>query len=264
MTSTHSSSARSGTSGDAWEKAARAGYAVSGLLHIVLGVLIARIAFGSGEEADQSTALASISENAFGGVVLWFAVAAFVALGAWQAADALRGSDKSDRVKSAGKAVLYAALAFTAGSVAMGSGGGSSGDSQAQGFAGDLMAAPAGRVLVGAVGLGIIAGAAFHVYKGWTQKFREDLRATGGSEVSKGVTVTGTVGYIAKGIALGVVGGLFAFAAVTADPEKAQGIDGAIESLLGAPGGQLIVVLVGVGFAAYGLYSFARARYARM
>ncbi|WP_062137195.1 DUF1206 domain-containing protein [Demequina aestuarii] len=264
MSNTHASSARSGTSGDAWEKAARAGYAVSGLLHIVLGVLIARIAFGSGQEADQSSALSSISENAFGGVVLWFAVAAFVALGTWQAADALRGSDKSDRVKSAAKAVLYVALAFTAGSVAMGSGGGSNGDSQAQGFAGTLMEAPAGRALVGAVGLGIIAGAAFHVYKGWTQKFREDLRPTPGSELSTAVTAAGTVGYIAKGIALGVVGVLFAFAAVTADPDKAQGIDGAVESLLGAPAGQLIVVLVGVGFAAYGLYSFARARYARM
>jgi hypothetical protein len=72
------------------------------------------------------------------------------------------------------------------------------------------------------------------------------------------------VGYIAKGFALGVIGVLFVYAAITADPDKAKGLDGAIETLLGAPGGAIIVVLVGIGFAAYGLYSFARARYARM
>lgn len=263
MSNSHASSARSGTSGDAWEKAARGGYAVSGLLHVVLGVLIARIAFGSGEEADQSSALSSIGDSAFGGIVLWVAIIAFVALAAWQAADALRGSDTADRAKAAAKAVLYLALGFTAGSVAMGSGG-SDGDSQAQGFAATLMEAPAGRILVGAVGLGILAGAGYHVYKGWTQKFREDLRAPSGSELSTAVTATGTAGYVAKGFALGVAGALFVFAAITADPEKAQGIDGAVESLLDAPAGVIIVVLVGVGFAAYGLYSFARARYARM
>jgi hypothetical protein len=57
---------------------------------------------------------------------------------------------------------------------------------------------------------------------------------------------------------------LFTYAAVTADPDKAKGLDGAIESLKDAPAGPAIVAAVGVGFAAYGLYSFGRARYARM
>lgn len=263
MSNLHASSARSGTSGDAWEKAARAGYAVSGGLHVILGVIIAQIPFGQGQEADQSSALSSVGESTFGGVALWVAVVAFVALATWQAADAIRGSDAADRGKAAGKAVLYLALAFTAGSVVMGSSG-ESGDSQAQGFAATLMGMPGGRLIVGALGLAVIVGAGFHAWKGWTQKFREDLRAPSGSELSTAVTATGTVGYIAKGVALGVVGFLFVFAAGTADADKAQGLDGAVESLLGAPGGPVFVVLVGLGFAAYGLYSFARARYARM
>ncbi|MFW2512191.1 DUF1206 domain-containing protein [Demequina sp. SO4-13] len=264
MTTSHASTARSGDTGDAWEKAARAGYAVSGLVHLVLGVIIVQIPLsGEDQEADQSSALSSISESTFGGIALWGVTVAFVALAAWQAADAFRGSDKSDRLKSAGKAVLYAALAFTAGSIAMGSAG-SSGDSQAQGVVQALLEAPGGRFLVGALGLAILAGAGYHVYKGWTQKFREDLRPQSGSEVSTAVTATGTVGYVAKGVALAVVGVLFLLAAINSDAEEAQGLDGAIDSLLGVPGGQWIVALVGIGFAAYGLYSFARARYARM
>ncbi|WP_430867608.1 DUF1206 domain-containing protein [Demequina aurantiaca] len=264
MTSTHSSQARSGATGDAWEKAARAGYFVSGVLHIILGFIVAKIGFGSGGEADQSSALSSISDAPLGNILLWVAAVAFVALGAWQLADALHSSNEAkDRAKSAGKAVLYAALAFTTVSIAMGSGD-SNGDSQSEGFASTLMGAPAGRFLVGAVGIGIVAGAVYHVYKGVTKKFLEDLKSTGGREVSKAVRTLGTVGYVAKGVALGVVGVLFTYAAITADPDKAKGLDGAVETLLKAPGGPVLVVLVGIGFAAYGLYSFARARYARM
>ncbi|WP_297084518.1 DUF1206 domain-containing protein, partial [uncultured Demequina sp.] len=210
-------------------------------------------------EASQSQALASIGDAPLGAVLLWIAAAAFVALGTWQIADAVRGGDDAkDRGKAAGKAVLYLALAFTTVTIARGSSA-SDGDQQAQGFASALMSAPGGRLLVGVVGLGVIAGAAFHVWKGVTRSFEEDLTRT-----PTPVTVAGVAGYCAKGVALGAVGVLFGYAALTADPDEAQGIDGAIESLLGAPAGPAIVVAVGLGFAAYGLYSLARARWARM
>jgi hypothetical protein len=264
MTSSQRSSARSGTSGDAWEKAARGGYAVSGVLHLILGFLVVQIGLGSGAEADQSSALSNLSEAPFGALLLWVAVAAFLSLAAWQFADAWRSDNEAmDRGKAAGKTVLYLALAFTAFSIVAGSGG-SNGDSQAQGFASTLMGAPAGRILVGAIGLGILAGAGYHVYKGAQQKFLEDLTAISGQALSTGVRAVGAAGYVAKGVALVVVGTLFTYAAFTADPDKAKGLDGAVETLLGAPGGQVIVVVVGLGFASYGVYSFARARYARM
>ncbi|WP_084105948.1 DUF1206 domain-containing protein [Demequina sp. NBRC 110056] len=248
------------TGRDGWEKAARAGYAVSGALHVLLGFLIARIGFGGEAEADQSAALSGVADAPGGVILLWIAVAAFVALGTWQIAEVFRpGGDAKDRVKDGGKAGVYLALAVTAASIALSGGDSGSGDSSAQGFAGALMSAPAGRILVGAVALGILVTGGFHIYKGATRKFREDLTRSGTA-----TTWLGTVGYIAKGVALVVVGVLFAYAAITADPEEAKGLDGAVESLLGAPGGPVLVVLVGVGFAAYGLYSFARARYARM
>ncbi|PWD50288.1 hypothetical protein C8046_06030 [Serinibacter arcticus] len=250
-----------------WEKVARTGYAVSGLIHVLLGVTIARIGLGSGGEADQSAALGQIAAAPFGAAVLWIAVVAFVGLGAWQIADALASHhESSDRAKAVGKAVLYLSLAFTAGSLVIGAGGSSGGsqDDKAQGLAAGLMGAPAGRILVGVVGLGILAGGAYHVYKGAKKKFLEDLQATPGGELGRGVRLLGTIGYIAKGVALAVVGVLFVLAAATADPAQAQGIDGAVETLLGAPGGPVVVVLVGIGFAAFGVYSFARARYAKM
>ena len=45
-----------------FERFARAGYVVSGLLHLTIGYLAIRIALGSGGNADQSGALAAVTE----------------------------------------------------------------------------------------------------------------------------------------------------------------------------------------------------------
>ena len=43
-----------------------------------------------------------------------------------------------------------------------------------------------------------------------------------------------------------------------------QILDGAMRTLMDLPGGRVPLVLVAAGFAAYALYSGARARYARL
>jgi hypothetical protein len=80
----------------------------------------------------------------------------------------------------------------------------------------------------------------------------------------KGILTFGTVGYIAKGIAVAIVGVLFVVAAVTADPEAAGGLDAALKSLVALPFGVFILWLVGAGLIVYGIFCFARARYAKM
>lgn len=78
------------------------------------------------------------------------------------------------------------------------------------------------------------------------------------------ITTVGMLGYIAKGVALGMVGILFVAAAVTFDPSKATGLDGALKSLVALPYGAVILTLVGIGLIAYGAYCCARARFARL
>jgi len=246
------------------ELLARAGYAVSGLLHLVVGVLAVQVATGSASsgEASQTGALATIGQSPGGAVILWFAVVAFAALGLWQLTVALSGSvETSDRLKAAGKALLYVALGLLAVQVVTGSSGGGG---QEEGFTAGLMQTPGGTLLVGAVGVGIVAGGVYHVVKGWKKKFLEDLQGGTGGHVGRAVVTLGRVGYVAKGVALGVLGALFVVAAVQHDPQQAGGLDSAFATLAGQPFGAVLLVAVGLGFAAYGLYSFARARYARM
>jgi hypothetical protein len=120
------------------------------------------------------------------------------------------------------------------------------------------MSKPAGGVLVIIVGLVVIGVGIYHVYKGWSRQFLRDLRSHPGGAV----IAAGRFGYIAKGVALAVVGVLFVPAGVHNDPKQAGGLDKGLRTLLDAPFGKVLLVVVALGLAAYGIYSFGRARYA--
>ena len=74
----------------------------------------------------------------------------------------------------------------------------------------------------------------------------------------------GFVGFIAKGIALIIVGLLRIAAALSSDADIAGGLDGALQALLAHSYGTVLVTEVGVGFIAYGIFCLFRARYARL
>ncbi|WP_370449988.1 DUF1206 domain-containing protein [Cellulomonas sp. PhB143] len=260
------------TAGDstALHALARAGYVVAGVLHILIGWIAVKIATGSsGQSADQSGAFQDVASTPGGAALLWVGVVGFWGLALWQVTEAIApgAGDEKDRAKrrgkAAAKAVVYVVLGYVAFTFA--TGGGSSGGGQKQeSLTADMMGNPAGRLLIGAVGVAIVAVGAFHVVKGWKKKFLEDLQGNAGGSVGTAVVVLGRVGYIAKGIALGVLGVLFVAAAATADPDKAGGLDDALRTIGSQPFGAFLLVATGVGFAAYGVYSFARARYARL
>ena len=85
------------TDSDAFEYTARAGFAASGVLHLLIGYIILRLAFtGVGGNADQSGALATLGSQTGGKIVLWAAAAGLVALGLWRIAEAVIGAKPGD------------------------------------------------------------------------------------------------------------------------------------------------------------------------
>ena len=78
------------------------------------------------------------------------------------------------------------------------------------------------------------------------------------------VLVAGVVGYVAKGLVLAVAGILLVVAVLRADPSKATGLDGAVKTLGSWPAGPTLLVIAAIGLAAYGVYAFVMARWARM
>ena len=256
------STARRANDHPAIEWGARLGYAASGVLHLLMGYIALRLAWsGGGGSADQTGALTQLRQAPGGGLLLWLSAAGFALLAVWQLSEAVSGGlggETSDRVKAAAKFVLYAALAWTALRFATGSS--SSSRQQTRDFTVELLQHTGGRVLVGAIGLAVVGVGGYHVYKGWKEKFLEDLREHPG----RWAVIAGRVGYIAKGVALAVLGGLFVAAGVQKTATKATGLDGALRTLREAPLGTLLLTLVAVGIIAYGVYSFARSRYARV
>ncbi len=79
----------------------------------------------------------------------------------------------------------------------------------------------------------------------------------------KSVARLGQVGYIGRGVALGTVGGLLCYAALTFDQQKA-GLDGALQTILEQPFGKFLLTAVALGFAAFGLFAMLQSRYRRM
>ena len=160
---------------------ARVGYAVSGVLHLLIGWIALQVAWsGSGKSADQSGALRTLAGTGPGRLTLWVAVVGFVALGLWQLAYGLATRPAGDsspwaaRAKGVAKAVLYLALAWTCFSTARGQP--SSSKAQSADFTATLLQHTGGRLLVSLIGLAVIGVGGYHVVKGWTRKFLQDLR----------------------------------------------------------------------------------------
>lgn len=259
--------------GDGLENLARVGLVSYGVVHLLVAWLALQLAWGSSSEsADQSGALSTVAESPVGKPLLWIIAIGMFALALWQAMEVLRwrsgwsasGEARTKAIKktakSVAKTIVYVALGVLAVRTAAGSGGSSS--QQQQSATAGVFGWPAGRWLVGLAGLVLLGVGVYHVYKGVTKHFLKEIDlAEAPPSATRLVTRLGQVGYPGKGIALGVVGGLFVWAAVTFDPEKASGLDGALRTILDAPFGQVLLTLVALGIAAFGAYLLVRARY---
>jgi hypothetical protein len=255
------------------EHLARVGLIAYGVVHLLVAWLALQLAWGGGgESADQSGAMATVAESPVGKPLLWIIAIGLIALAVWQAAEVLRwrsGWSASGKtrtkairksVKAIAKAVMYATLAVLAIRFATGSGQSSS-EQQQQTTAG-VFDWPAGEWLVGIAGLALIGSGGYHVYKGVTKRFLKEIDTSDATPSAvRLVTRLGQVGFPGKGVALAGVGGLLVWAAVTFDPSKAQGLDGALRTILELPFGRILLTLVALGIAAFGAYLFVRARY---
>ena len=234
-----------------------------GLVHLLLAWIAGRLALGVGGDASSQGAMKELAKQPLGAVVLWVMAVGLFGLVVWQVLEAVVGRAGADRAKrlrrrlsSIGRAIVYLALGVIAVRVALGSGS-SSGKAEDT-LSARLMELPAGRFLVGALGIGIIVAGISQVVKGIRRKFVEnDLDGS----ASRGVTWLGSVGWVAKGVALAAIGGLFALAGITYDAKKAGGMDQALTAVRNQPFGPVLLFAIAVGIAAFGIYCFFWARH---
>jgi hypothetical protein len=216
--------------------------------------------------------MATLAESPLGKPLLWIVAIGLIALAVWQAAEVLRwrsgwtasGKQRTKALRKSAnalvKAVIYVVLAVLA--IRFATGNGKSSSSSQQETTAGVFGWPGGQFLVGAAGLVLIGVGAWHIRKGLNKHFLKQIDTSGASPSAiRLVTRLGQVGFPGKGIALAGVGVLLIWAAVTYDPSKAQGLDGALHGVLELPFGRILLTLVAVGIAAFGAFCFVRARY---
>lgn len=236
-----------------------------GVVHLLVAWIALQLAWtGTGQSASQEGALQQLASGTVGDLLIWVTAVGLFALTLWQVFEAIWGHrDREEgrgrivkRLGSAGKAVVYLALGINAVTTAVGSSSSGNGE---QTMTAKLMSGTAGRYLVGLIGIAVMVVGGRLVYRGLKKKFTRDL--TGG--VSPAVVRLGQIGYVAKGVALAVVGVLFVVAAVTFDAKRAGGLDGALRSLRGQAFGPILLTVLALGIACFGLYCFAWSRHAK-
>lgn len=249
------------------DAAVRVGLVAYGIVHLMIAWVAGQLALGTGGgSASAGGALRQLADEPFGRWLIWAIAAGLGLLVVWrllEAAAGQRGADAGERakglVKSLGKAAIYGALCVSAVRVAAGSGG-SSGGSKA--FTARLMELPAGQVLVGLVGLGIVAYGARMAWRGCTDDFLDHLDGEGRSgDAGRAYTWLGRAGYVSKGAAIVIVGCLFGYAALTHDPQQGGGLDQALREVLDRPFGPVLLLATAAGIGCYGLFCLVRARH---
>ena len=272
MTDMSSKAQRAGSQAEnsEWfDKAIRAGLVAYGVVHLLIAWLALQLAFGESEGAASSKgAMQQLAEQPFGTTLLWLVAIGMLMLVLWKLLDAWKGHEDEDDDKSKWakkgfdvlKAVLYGTIGVSALRAAMG--GGSSSKGGTDSTTAKIMDLPGGQFLVGLIGLAIIGYGANQIRTAYTEKFREKITAQGkAGDAGQAYIYFGKAGYTAKGIAVGIVGGLFLYAAVTHEAKKSGGLDQALHTVLQQPFGPFLLGIIAVGIACYGLFCFARARY---
>jgi hypothetical protein len=248
------------------DRAVRVGMVAYGIVHLTIAWLGIQLAFGDQSgSASRNGALNQLAQQPFGEVVVWVVAIGMFLLVLWKLLEAFidftleDGATKIAKpVTNVFKAIVYGTLGVSAVHVATGS----KSKNKTTDYTAKLMDQPFGRWLVGLVGLAIIGYGVYLAYRGWSEKFLKHLDPEGRSgESGKAYKLFGKLGYIAKGIAIGVIGVLFVYAAIDHSAKKSGGLDQALHKVLQQPFGPVLLFAISVGIGCYGLFCFARARH---
>jgi hypothetical protein len=155
--------------------------------------------------------------------------------------------------------VFYGYLAVSAVRTALGHG---QGRGKEQHTVAGVLGWPGGQALVTVIALVVAVIGGYLVQKGVRSGFTDeiDLDRFAPSVRTLACRVS-QVGFVLKGLALVLVGVVVGWAAISAHPERGDGMDGALRVIADQPFGQWLLTVIALGLAAFAVYCLARARH---
>lgn len=247
----------------------RAGYAAKGIVYVVMGALAARAATGAGGAAtDSRGALHAIGDGPFGAVALALIGVGLLGYMLWRiVAAATDAEGKGDeptslavRASQAGRGVAYGALGVQTLHLLVERG--STESHAARDWTARLLDMPFGRVLVGAVGLGVLGYAGYQLHRAASGKAAKHLAlGQAGPTPATWIVRLGRFGIAARAVVFAMIGVFLLRAAMQRDSSEAGGIAQSLRALATGAYGHLVLGAVAFGLVAYGVYQLATARY---
>ena len=244
---------------------ARLGLVARAFFYVLLAALALNLlrVGGAGGQANANGALTRVAQAPLGLALLWGAVVGFAAFSGVRVAGAVTDHrhGRLRRVSTAGQGLLYLAMAGITASFLLGRRATGS-EQQQRSAAASILGLPFGRALLAAVGLVVLGMCAWQLVVTARGDFTDTLSDEKMSARARRVVLlTARIGIPARALAVVPVGIFLVVAAVRADPGQAKGLDALLLEASRSSGGRALVVLAGIGFAIFAVYSLLEARY---
>jgi hypothetical protein len=253
------------------ERLGRLGYAAKGIVYLLVGVLAAEAAVGTGGAATGSRgAMRHVRRLPFGDVLLVAVAVGLAGYALWRLVQAVRDTENQGtspkgmiiRVGYAISGAIHGVLAWTA--VELVRGLRPRGDEAvSREHTAWLLSFPHGPWLVCAVGAVVIGGGVAQLVIAARASFLFKLGSLSAG-ARAWVTWLGRLGYLARGVVLFLIGGFLISAGIHANPRDARGLGGALREIARQPEGRWLFGAVALGLAAYGVFMLVLARSRRM
>ena len=253
-----------------FEKFARFGLVSKGIVYCLMGIISVLAAFGlSQENGDKTEAFKLIYGQPFGQVLLVtiaLGLLGFSMLRFFQAFKDInnKGSDVKgvlDRIGYTMSALLYLGIGAYALKLVFEGPGGGEGDSR-QFIVSKVLEYPGGQYAVGIAAAIVVGMGIYQIFRGVTGKFMKRVNLVR-SNMKDAFQLTGTVGYISRGIVLVIIGYFLLHAALLHSADEAQGT-GAAFNFLENKFGSFMMAIVALGLIGYGVFSFVKSKYQKI
>lgn len=246
---------------------ARLGYFAIGAVYLMIGLLalLGLFGVGAGQYTGSGGATRALLAQPFGRTLLGLIGAGLLTYVGWRVAQSFfdiegRGRSTDGLLRRGGLALSafsYAGLSIEIVRLFVTGGGGIS-DPKSD-WTRALMSYPAGMVLIGLLGIAILGVAAVQLWMVYRTPFLRSLSVEG--HTKRWVKRLGRLGFAARAVVFGLIGGFLLLAALRTDPSQAKGLGGALRTLARQSHGQFLIGVVALGLFSYGSFMFVKARF---
>jgi hypothetical protein len=247
---------------------ARAGHAGRGAVFLILGGFAGMAAVDhASRPVGTTSAVRDLLGSSAGWALAVMIVACLLCFAVFRASEAILdlhnfGDDLYAVLRRAAlgtAGLFYAGVAIVAASIVLGWNIAPE-DVMVRGWTAWFLAVPGGAWIIGLAGaITVVVGIGLAV-AGLRASFKRRVRLA--RETRTYVTALGTVGMTARSVVFIMIGGFLVFAAVTRDPQKAEGFGGALAVIQHQPHGDWLLGVAALSLLTFGLFGISEALFA--